>query len=58
MSNYNLEEEKKKHPYGTEGKIFEENHGKDKFLIRNAIQYVIDDYDEAIDSVENLIMKI
>ena len=49
---YNLEEEQKSHPYGTEGRVFEEQHGEGKFLIRNALRYVIDDYDDYLGSVE------
>ncbi len=52
MKNYNLEDEEKMHPYEFYGKVFEEKHGEGTFLMRSALKYVIDDYDEYISSVE------
>lgn len=52
MESYNLEEEKKVHPYQYYGKVFEEVHGNTKFLMRSALHYVIDAYDEYLASVE------
>lgn len=51
-NNYDLEYEKQKHPYGTEGNVYEETHGNATFLMTNALRYVIDAYDEYLGSVE------
>lgn len=52
MNNYDYEAEKKKHPYDQYGKVIEEKQTNGTFLLRSALQYVIDDYDEYIGSVE------
>lgn len=49
MGIYDLEKEKKDNDYRN---VFEEEHGNTKFLMRSAVSYVVDDYDELIDSVE------
>ena len=49
---YNLELEQKKHPYDLYGKVFEEEHGNCKYLMRSALAYKVDQYDCALNSVE------
>lgn len=52
MVKYDLEKEKNSHPYNMYGKVFEEEHGDCKFLIKTSLDYVIDSYDSVIGSVE------
>lgn len=52
MENYNMQSEKTKHPYNYYGKVYEETHGQVKFLLKSALRYVIDAYDEYLCSVE------
>ena len=52
MKNYDLEKELKRHPYEYYGDVKEEKHGEGTFILRRALQYVIDDYDDAIGSIE------
>ncbi len=52
MGNYDLEKEKRVHPYQYYGKVFEKEHNGTKFLMRSALYYVVDDYDEYIGSIE------
>lgn len=52
MINFDIEEEKKKHPYCYYGKVFEVSHNEDRFLIKSALKYVIDSYDYYLNSVE------
>lgn len=49
---YNLELEQKKHPYDLYGKVFEEEHGDCKYLMRTALAYKVDHYDSYLNSVE------
>ena len=53
MENYNLEEEKKEHPYRYYGRVEEEKHGDARFLKKTALRYVIDAYDDYLCSVED-----
>ena len=46
MESIDLEKEKKVHPYEYYGKVFVEVHNNTRFLMRSALHYVIDDYDE------------
>ena len=52
MESIDLEKEKKVHPYEYYGKVFVEVHNNTRFLMRSALHYVIDDYDEYLGSVE------
>ncbi len=52
MGYYNIVEEKKEHPYQYYGKVLEEVHGDAVFLMKSALNYVIDDYDAYLGSVE------
>ncbi len=52
MKNYSLEDESVKHPYEYYGNVFEEKHGEGTFLFKSALQYVVDDYDPYLGSVE------
>ena len=52
MYNYNLEGEKMKHPYQYYGRVKEVEQGDSKFLLKSALYYVVDDYDEYLGSVE------
>lgn len=52
MESFDLEKEKKVHPYEHYGKVFEKVHNNSRFLMRSALYYVIDDYDEYLGSVE------
>ena len=52
MKNYDIEKEIKRYPKEYGCKVFEEKHGDGEFLMRNALLYMIDSYDDAISSVE------
>ena len=46
MENYDLEKEKKVHPYQYCGEVFEKEYNGTKFLMRSALSYVVDAYDK------------
>lgn len=52
MTNYNLEKEENSYPYKSYGKVLEEKHGDVNFLLKSALQYLVDEYDENLSSVE------
>lgn len=52
MNNYNLDEENNKHPFQYYGNVKEVQQGDSKFLLKSALSYVVDDYDEYLGSVE------
>lgn len=52
MENYDLEKEKKTHPYEYYGIVFEETHNNTRFLMRSALNYVVDACDPYLGSVE------
>ena len=52
MINYNISKEREKHPYKYYGKIFEVSYQDTDFVLRSALNYVVDDYDEYLGSVE------
>ena len=52
MINYNISKEREKHPYKYYGKIFEVSYQDTDFIARTALNYVVDDYDEYLGSIE------
>lgn len=52
MRNYNIEEVKKEHPYQYYGSVFEHEVGDTTFLMTSALEYVVDEYDETLNSIE------
>lgn len=52
MENYNFDEEKKSHPHKYYGHVKEHETEIGNYLLKSALYYVVDDYDEYLESVE------
>lgn len=52
MKNFDIEKEKKMHPYNEYGKVFEVINNQDSFLVKSSLKYVVDSFDEYLNSIE------